>query len=311
MLAAITQDIGGTAGHLDALTVAFSEPVAHPRDAGGNYPFLLSGRQVTSVEPASGRNVQVRMAEAAAGDTGERPSVRYIPGSGLPVRDGAGNQAAEGFIAAVDAVAPVLMSASTADDDSDGRIDRFALHFSEAVQHGSEDGDSFALAGYQVTGAAAASGSNVGVGLVEGGSPDSGATPAVSYTRDGVEDVRDAAGNVTPDSSLTAADDGARPVLLSVQTADADDDGRIDRLATNWSEPLEHADDTSAPFAVSASGPAVTRVRAAAGDDLAVDLAEPAAHDTGSKPDADLRRRRGDASATPPAWSPSRTRGPA
>ena len=46
-----------------------------------------------------------------------------------------------------------------------------------------------------------------------------------------------------------------------------------------------HADDTSAPFAVSASGFSVARVRAADGDDLAIDLAEPAGFDTGSKPD--------------------------
>jgi hypothetical protein len=285
MVAAVTQDSSGAAGRIDAVTVAFSEPVAHPRDAGGSYPFLLSGRQVASVEPASGRNVQVRIAEAAAADTGERPSVRYIPGAGFPVEDAAGNQAAEGFVSSADGVAPVLLSAATADDDADGKIDGSVLRFSENVQHGAEGGQSsFALTGYQVTAAGVASGGEIAVDLTEKAAPDSGATPAVAYTRDGVEDVRDAAGNATPDSSLTAADDGARPVVLSIQTADVDDDGRIDSLATTWSEPLDHADDTSAPFAVSASGFSVARVRAASGNDLAVDLTEPAAHDTGSKP---------------------------
>ena len=82
------------------------------------------------------------------------------------------------------------------------------------------------------------------LGLVEGGAADSGATPAVTYNRDGVEDVRDAAGNVTLNSSIADAADGAGPVLLSAQTGDVDDDGRIDRLASTWSEPLDHADDT-------------------------------------------------------------------
>ena len=287
LLAAATQDVGGAKGHIDAVAVTFSEPVAHPRDAGGSYPFLLSGRTVASVEPANGTSVQVRIAEAGSPDTGERPGVRYLAGPGFPVVDGAGNEVANGFIGSTDAVAPALMSATTADDDSDGRIDRAVLRFSEDVQHAVEPAQqsSFSLAGYQVTSAGAANGRDVSIGLVEGASPDSGATPAVTYNRDGVEDVRDAADNSALNSFLASSTDGAHPVLLSVQTGDVDDDGRIDRLASTWSEPLDHADDTSAPFAVSASGFSVARVRAAAGDDLAIDLNEPAGFDTGSKPD--------------------------
>ena len=287
MLAAVTQDVGGAAGKIDAVALAFSEPVAHPRDAGGKYPLSLTGRTVASVEPAVGTSIQVRIVEAGAPDTGDRPTVRYLAGEGFPVVDGAGNQAADGSINSTDGVAPVLISATTADDDADGRIDRTALRFSETVQHAAELGQqsSFAVAGYQVTGAGAASGAEVSLGLVEGGAADSGARPAVTYNRDGVEDVRDAAANVTVNSSIANASDGARPVLLSAQTGDVDDDGRIDRLASTWSEPLDHADDSSAPFAVSASGFAVARVRAASGADLAIDLAEPAGFDTGSKPD--------------------------
>ena len=286
MLAAATQDTGGAKGHIDAVAVTFSEPVAHPRDAGGNYPFLLSSHTVTSVEPANGTSVQVRIAEADSPDTGARPTVRYLAGPGFPVVDGAGNQVADGSLGSADEVAPALMSATTADDDDDGRIDRAVLRFSENVEHAAESGQqsSFAVAGYQVTGAGAASGSDVSLGLVEGGGPDSGATPAVTYNRDGVEDVRDAAANLTLNSSVSESTDGARPVLLSAQTGDVDGDGRIDRVASTWSEPLVHADDTSAPFAVSASGFTVARVRAADGEDLAIDLTEPAGFDTGSKP---------------------------
>ncbi len=285
MVGAITEDVNGVAGRIDAVTVGFSEPVAHTRDAGGAYPFLLSDRRVTSVEPASGRTVQVRIAEANAADTGERPSVRYLPGAGFPVADAAGNQAAEGFVSSADGVAPVLLSASTGDGDADGRIDSSLLRFSESVQHGAEGGgSSFTVAGYPVTAVGAASGADIPLTLAESAGPDSGATPAVSYARDGVEDVRDAAGNSTPDSSLAQAADGARPVLLSVQTADVDSNGRIDRLASTWSEPLNHADDSAAPFPVSASGFSVARVRAADGASLAVDLVEPSSFDTGSKP---------------------------
>jgi hypothetical protein len=283
---AVTRDTGGTAGRIDAVTIAFSEPVAHARDQGGAYPFLVADRSVTSVEAASGRNVQVRIAEGAAPDSGARPSVRYIPGPGRPVTDAAGNPASVGLANSADGVAPVLLSAATGDADSDGRTDGVELTFSESVSHGAEAaGSSFGVDGRTVTAAGAASDSKILATLAEAATSDSGTRPAVTYTRDGVEDVRDAAGNATPTSSIAQAADGARPVLLSVATADADDDGRIDRLDTAWSEPLANADDSTAPFSVSASGFSVARVRAADGAALAVDIAEPGTHDTGSTPE--------------------------
>jgi hypothetical protein len=282
---AITRDAGGVSGRIDGVGVGFSEPVVHARDAGGKYPFLLASRQVTSVEAASGRGIEVRIAEAAGPDSGERPSVRYFPGTGSPITDRAGNQAPEGFATPADGVAPVLLSAVTADDDSNGRIDHTTLRFSEEVRHGSEPGQSsFSVAGHQVTAAEAASGPEIVATLAEAGDADSGARPAVTYTRDGVEDVRDAAGNTTPSTSVSAAADGARPVLLEARTADVDDDGRIDRIDTSWSEALDHPDDAAAPFSLSASELSVARVRAADGTGLAIDLVEPAAPDTGSTP---------------------------
>ena len=146
MLAAVTQDVGAAAGRIDAVALSFSEPVAHPRDAGGEYPLSLTGRTVASVEPAIGTSVQVRMVEAGAPDTGDHPTVRYLGGEGFPVVDGAGNQAADGSINSTDGVAPVLISATTADDDADGRIDRTALRFSETVQHAAELGQQSSFA---------------------------------------------------------------------------------------------------------------------------------------------------------------------
>ena len=285
MRGAITQDTGGAPGRIDAVSVTFSEPVAHTRDAGGAYSFLLAERRVTSVEAATGLAVQVRIAEATGPDSGERPSVRYIPGAGFPVIDLAGNEVSEGHTNPVDRVAPVLLSAFTSDADSNGRIDHTTLRFSEDVRHDPEAGQaSFSVAGHQVAGAGAAARAEIVTSLEEAGSPDSGARPAVTYTRDGVEDVQDATGNTTPTSSLAQASDGAPPVLLDARTADVDDDGRLDRIDTTWSEPLDHPDDAAAPFAIAASAPSVARVRAAEGTNLAIDLVEPTGPDTGSTP---------------------------
>ena len=285
MLAALTQDLGGAPGTIDTIVVGFSETVGHPRDGGGSYPFAVGGHKVSLVEPAAGHVVPIKMVEASSPNSGDTPSVRLTSGSGLPIADAAGNTAAEGFVNAIDWIAPVLLSASTADDDADGRIDRARFLFSEPVLHESEPAaPSFTVAGYTALDAAGANGAEVGVSLSEGAGTDSGATPGVSYTNDGVKDVRDAAGNETPDSSLAAAIDGAVPVLLSARTADADDDGRIDGVQTTWSEPLAHADDSAAPFPVSTSQYSVTRVRAADGANLTVDVSEPSQSDTGTTP---------------------------
>ena len=133
--------------------------------------------------------------------------------------------------------------------------------------------------------AEAAAGDTVELKLQQSGTGDTGVRPAVSYTPDGQDDVRDAAANFAPAATIAQATDGARPVLLSAATADVDNDGRLDRVATSWSEPLTHADDSASPFPVSAEQFAVTRLHAAVGQTLDVDLAEPAAPDTGSAPD--------------------------
>ena len=113
--------------------------------------------------------------------------------------------------------------------------------------------------------------------------------PPVTYAPDGQEDVRDAAGNFAAAATIPQATDGARPVLLSAATADVDDNGRLDRVATAWSEPLNHPDDSArhsrCRSSRSRSSRSVARVRAAAGQTLDIDLTEPAAPDTGSAPD--------------------------
>ena len=166
------------------------------------------------------------------------------------------------------------MSATTADDDSDGRIDRALLRFSEnSITPRRAHSIRRLLAGYQVTGAGAADGTDVSIGLVEGPGADSGARPACTYSRDSVEDVRDATGNVTLNSSIAQSTDGARPVCSRSRRATSTTTGGSTELNPRGPT-LVHADDTSAPFAVSASGFSVARVRAAAGDDLAIDLAD-------------------------------------
>jgi hypothetical protein len=286
MLAATTADAGGIRGRIDTIGVRFSEPVVHARDAGGAYPFAVAGRRVTAVEAAGGSDLQVRIAEATGPDTGARPAIGHEAGAGVPVTDAAGNQALHGAVTPADGVAPLLLSATTADADSDGMIDSLSLFWSETVQHGAEVAQSsFTVTGYGVSAAGLATGAGLALAIAESGSPDTGARPAVAYRRDGVADVRDAYGNAAADAALAQAVDGAAPVLLTARTADADGDARLDGLRTTWSEPLVHADDQAGPFPLSAQGFAVTRIHPASGATVDVSIAEPAGPDTGSAPE--------------------------
>ena len=160
------------------------------------------------------------------------------------------------------------------------------MKFSETVVHAQEaTPGSFTAGAFTIVSAEAAAGDSVELKLQQSGVGDTGQRPAVNYTPDGSDDVRDAAGNFAPTATVAQAADGARPVPVSAATADVDDDGKLDRISTSWSEPLTHADDSASPFPLSVETLSVARVRAAAGQTLDIDLTEPASPDTGSAPD--------------------------
>ena len=222
------------------------------------YPFLLSSRSVTSVEPANGTSVQVRIAEADSPDTGDAPDRQVPRGTGFPVVDGAGNDAAEGLAelggrGCARAACRRRLRTTTLTAGSTAR--RFASRRTSSTRQSSGSSRPSRSAGYQVTGAGAADAT---------GSLGSASWRARARTR-----VRRPPSRTTGTASRTCATPPANLALnssvsrrgrrraagpaVACRTADVDDDGRIDRLASTWSEPLVHADDTSAPFAVSAS----------------------------------------------------------
>lgn len=282
-----TSDRGGVAGRLDTLSLAFSEPVSHPADADGSYPFGVTGYKLASAGAANGSQVELTVNEGPSVDTGARPPVGYTRGSGAPVRDAAGNEAAaRAFAGTSDGIAPRLIAATTLDGDSDGRLDGIGFDFSEPVAHAAEA----APHAFSVTGgglapgtAQAASGSSVDVAVAEG-SFNSGLRPTVGYSPDGSNDVVDAAGNHAAAASLVQAIDGAPPVVVSAQTADSDADAKIDRVQMTFSEPLAYGGDATAPYSLSAAGYTVAGVDAASGTALTVRLQEAAGPDTGSAP---------------------------
>ena len=119
---------------------------------------------------------------------------------------------------------PVLSSATTADTDGNGQIDEITVQFSEAVDV--TDGNaSDALPGYTVSGYTIADADYGASGvrsltlrLVESGSDDTGATPAVTYARSTSNNptVADVDGLEQADGDSVTPIDGASPVISSV-----------------------------------------------------------------------------------------------
>jgi hypothetical protein len=287
LVAARTADRGGAAGRIDAIELTFSESVSHAADSDGSYPFGVTGHTIAVAGGASGARIDLALHEGGVQDGGARPFVGYARGTGSPVLDSAGNEAAtNSFAGTGDGVVPRLVGATTGDDDSDGRIDAVAFQFSEPVQSAAAGcpGCGFGADGLTAVAAGGATGATVRLAVAEGGY-NGGLRPLASYGPVGGGAVADSAGNSAPAATVTAAD-GTPPVVLAAETADADDDARIDAVELTFSESLSYAGDTQAPFSLQAGdGYSVAEIDGAVGSSLTVHLQERAGPDTGSAPD--------------------------
>lgn len=282
VVSARTVDRGGAQAHLDGVDVTFSEPISHPEDSDGSYPLSVGGYTVTGASAADGTRIALSVAEGPGPDGGARPPVGYARGAGAPVVDAAGNEAAERtFDGPADGIVPVLLGAATLDSDVDGLVDGVRFDFSEPVVHAAQacPGCSFSLEGFTPLLAGGASGSGV---IVDVSEREGGGVPNATYAPVGAG-VTDPAGNPAPGRVLSTAD-AAPPVAVGADTADADADGRIDRLDVTFSEPVSAAPDDQAPFSLGAAGYTVDRVGGASGREVSIFLDEGSAPDTGSAP---------------------------
>ncbi len=284
VVSAASGDAGGGPGRIDAVSVTFSEPVSHRADSDGSYPFSIPGYSIQSAGEAAGSSLVLTLTENGAPDSGVRPTVGYARGTGAPVADAAGNEAAGRTYAGTrDGVAPILVRVSLLDTDLDGMVDAVRYDYSETVSHVPSDcraSCSFSLAGYALEVAGPSAGASVTVGVTE---QSGGATVTTAGYSSLGEGVIDSAGNRAPSATMPTAD-ASPPVAVSSETADADADGRIDRIDLTFSEPISSAADSAAPFSFTASGYSVSGVSAASGDQLSVSLAEKTEPDTGSAP---------------------------
>ena len=129
---------------------------------------------------------------------------------------------------------PTLVSATTADNDADGYLDRILVVFSEDITSGSVAGGDFTVTGYTVSSASRSASATVTIVFAEGGTADTSATPQVTVVGSvsGADDGTITSGSVTPT-------DAVAPVLVSQSYKDiVSVNGVVDRFDLVFSESI-------------------------------------------------------------------------
>lgn len=177
--------------------------------------------------------------------------------TGTNIQDTTGNTAnttpAAVTIAVADISAPTMTARETQDMDGDGKIDALKITFDDSIKDSTVVAGDFAITGYSGIAFSGTLNGDVADNTViyltftEGGSVDSGATPAVTYT---AGTLTDDSNNAMATNGPTAATDKAAPIYISAQaTSDTN-------IAVTFSENLASADFTK--FSVNAGTPAVS-----------------------------------------------------
>ncbi len=143
---------------------------------------------------------------------------------------------------ATDGAAPVVISAKTGDLDADGQIDSLAVVYSEGViDNGSGGFHGVAVSGHSINVGNSYGNNSTSLTYVisESGTPDTGATPTLTWTRSSVIDF---VGNHLDTTNVPAtATDGAKPILFSFTSSTSNGTygpGTIINLTANYSETI-------------------------------------------------------------------------
>jgi hypothetical protein len=215
----------------------------------GDVPALAANQHATDV-------VQLTMVEIGSGyDTGNKPQVVYNAAQG-EVEDvnlvDLGT-VLSGTSVEVDAAPPVLISATTKDNDQNGQLDAYDVLFSEAVVNTNNTTDvaanGFTIGdGYSID-AATSTGENTNTFILpinEAGRIDTGIRPALNTGTAVIVDLaRDRLGAPAANALANPGalgdglrKDGALPQVMAAETSDSDSDGKLDGMLATFSESM-------------------------------------------------------------------------
>ncbi|MFP5224434.1 MAG: hypothetical protein ACLGH3_02575 [Actinomycetota bacterium] len=160
-------------------------------------------------------------------------------------------------LTALDGVGPAIVSARTADLDSDGQRDAVQVVFTEAVASGTANG--WTLDGVSATGFTLGSDpKNATIDFPEAGA-SAPATPTLAYTTQGSNGTVDGSGNQVPTMSVVTTN-GLRPSITGATIQDTNSDGVTDQITVRSNRPVTVTAGTGftyegiKPTAASASG---------------------------------------------------------
>jgi hypothetical protein len=170
-----------------------------------------------------------------------------LTSSATGIRDAAGNQASFAAAAPTDKAAPAPLSLLLQDNNTNGKVDRVTIAFSETLSAYSAGTAPWTLANVPSGGTLASvarSGATITLTLTEGaGAVDTSAGSMTVALTANASGVRDAAANLTS-FAATAVKDGAIPLVTSITDTGGATNGKIepgDTLVVNFSEPLNPA----------------------------------------------------------------------
>ncbi|MFC1788219.1 beta strand repeat-containing protein, partial [Patescibacteria group bacterium] len=237
---AVTDDNDGD-GKIDRIDIELSEPVDDSSLGAGAGGWDLSGYADDAIGTgASSDDAYIRLTftQGAIYDTSGTPNLSYTPGT---LEDGLSNTVgAYSPTATVDGAAPAVTDVWTEDNDGNGQIDRVEIDFSEPVDDSTlgAGAGGWDVAGY--TGDAVETGdsaddNSIRVSFTESGTPDTGATPNVSYTPGTLTDDSGES-NALAAYGAAAADDGANPAIIEGYYEDSDNNGTVETVVMIFSE---------------------------------------------------------------------------
>ena len=235
-------------GNIDEIVVELSESVLDASVDYGDFALGSSGTVDGFSSFSSGSRSNTKDAadndkyltlEVSVTGTADVTVAYTDNNTGNDLSDLSGNQAASASsISTDDQAAPVIITATTSDNDSDGQIDRILVTFSEAIDDGNSTlSSSLTVTGY--TGASVTTGSaddaQMTISFTESGTSDTDVTPDVVLVHTKLEDGD---GNKITGSNqtFTGTGDLAVPVVTSVKfeplrSRSSYGGGRCDRCA--------------------------------------------------------------------------------
>ena len=240
---ALTMKDTNANGRVDQVTMSFSEALATYTAPMSTWTLanVPSGGSLASVTVASPAVTLAITEGAGAVDTSLGSFTVTLAANSAGIRDAAGNLSS--FNAApADAAKPIMQSQEMFDDNSDGKIDRVLVKFSETLATFTAPITVFSLSSAPsgaTLNTVTVTGNQATLALNQGAAAATTAVGSFKITlTSNTLGIRDTAGNLSSYTS-TAPTDRAAPALVTLSLLDNNGNGKVDRVTALFSETLQ------------------------------------------------------------------------